>query len=126
MKRFRIVIAIMLACCGFIEINLVVSNSTSTVAWTLYFVIIIGVLLGIGGYKIGNSPLETPKLSSGILLFILIANILYVVVVSQMPISEMLDILLFGLIFPMYCIEESTRFLLFDIRQKSEEEVTVS
>ena len=126
MKGFRMATAIMLACCGLIEINLIVSNSTSSVAWTLYFVILLGVFLGIAGYKIGNSPLEKPNLSIGILLVELIGNILYIGFVTQMPIAEMLEILTFSLIFPMYCFEESTRFLLFDLRQKPEEEVIAS
>jgi hypothetical protein len=116
----------MLACCGLIEINLIVSNSTSTVAWTLYFVIIIGVFLGIAGYKIGNNPLEKPNVSLGILLIILIVNILYIGFVSQLPILEMLEVLTFSLLLPMWCFEESTRFLLFDLRQKPATEVIVS
>ena len=126
MKGLRIIVAIMLACCGLIEINLIIGNYTSTVAWTLYFVIIIGIFLGIVQYKIGNNPLERANLSTGVILTFLIVNILYIGFVSQLPIPEMIEILTAGLLLSILCFEESTRFLLFNLRQKPDADVSKS
>ena len=116
----------MLACCGLIEINLIVSNYASTFTWTLYSVIIIGVFLGIVQFRIGSDPLERVQLSTGVLLSFLIINTVYIVFASQLPIPEMINILTTGLLFPVLCFEESTRFLLFYVRQTSEVEATSS
>ena len=126
MKEFRVVIGVMLACCGLIEINLNVNNSTSSYAWTLYVVILIGVFLGIAGYKLDKTPLEKPNLSTGVILTLLIVNILYIGFVSQLPIPEMLEILTYSLLVPVLCFEESTKFLLFNVRQKPDAEVIAS
>lgn len=120
MKGLDLLLGIMLTLCALIQTYLVnISNSTSSLIWSSNILLIAGFFLGVIRYKIFDNSVEDRTRIRYFIGFLLIANILLIGIILQIPISNM-DMIGGGVMFPMLAIEESTWFLLFNLGQRVE------
>lgn len=120
LKGLDLLLGIMLTLCALIQTYLVnISNSTSSLIWSSNILLIAGFFLGVIRYKIFDNSVEDRTRIRYFIGFLLIANILLIGIILQIPISNM-DMIGGGVMFPMLAIEESTWFLLFNLGQRVE------
>ncbi|MBE0526886.1 MAG: hypothetical protein IH631_08080 [Candidatus Thorarchaeota archaeon] len=127
MNGLRVFLGILLACCGLIQINLIrISSSDSSIDLIVGSIVLIGIFFGIIRYKIlDNSKEDTTKVALFIVI-LLIANIIMLGLYFSPSITDLESVLSGGFFIILMNFEESTWFLLFNIGQESDVDISTS
>jgi uncharacterized membrane protein len=126
LKGLGVILSIMVALCGMIQLYLMNINSTPPLLWSWNVLAIIGFLMGILHYKIFDASKEDKTKRTLFLGFILFLNIMLLVMIFSFPISDMESVLGSGFVLTMTNFEEPTWFLLFTHGERTEVNTTKS
>lgn len=113
-------LSIMVALCGLIQLYLMNISSASLSPWSWNALAIVAFLMGILRYKIFDYSKEHKTKLTFYIGFLLMVNLILFGIWSYFQISDMESVLASGFVLIMLNFEESTWFLLCNLRERTE------